>query len=152
MGVHPPLLQRYDLFLTPTIAVPPFQAGAEGPREANGRAIERLGWTPFTYPFNLTGNPALTVPAGFTASGLPVGLQIVGRRFDEATCCAPARPSRRRAPGPTAGRRRMCRQLNVSLAHSCVGAGHGASKECRSRDRQRYSHAGHAYGERHFQR
>lgn len=76
---------HYDLLLTPAVAVPPFLAGTEGPAEANGRAIERLGWTPFTYPFNLTGNPALTVPAGFTASGLPIGLQIVGRRFDEAT-------------------------------------------------------------------
>jgi aspartyl-tRNA(Asn)/glutamyl-tRNA(Gln) amidotransferase subunit A len=76
---------RYDLLLTPTIAVPPFHAGEEGPREVAGRAVARLGWTPFTYPFNLSGNPALTVPAGFTASGLPVGLQIVGRRFDEAT-------------------------------------------------------------------
>ena len=76
---------RYDLLLTPTVAVPPFPADREGPCEVAGRAVERLGWTPFTYPFNLTGNPALTVPAGFTATGLPVGLQIVGRRFDEAT-------------------------------------------------------------------
>ena len=76
---------RYDLLLTPTIAVPPFRAGGEGPREVASRAVERFGWTPFTYPFNLSGNPALTVPVGFTTTGLPVGLQIVGRRFDEAT-------------------------------------------------------------------
>lgn len=75
----------YDLLLTPAVAVPPFAAGEEGPREVAGRAVARLGWTPFTYPFNLTGQPALTVPAGWTAAGLPVGLQIVGRRFDEAT-------------------------------------------------------------------
>ena len=75
----------YDLLLTPTIAVPPFRAGTEGPTEVAGRAVERLGWTPFSYPFNLSGNPALTIPAGFTAAGLPVGLQIVGRRYDEAT-------------------------------------------------------------------
>lgn len=74
----------YDLLLTPTIAVPPFRAGTEGPTEVDGRAVERFGWTPFTYPFNLSGNPALTIPAGFTAAGLPVGLQIVGRRYDEA--------------------------------------------------------------------
>lgn len=76
---------RYDLLLTPTIAVPAFEAATEGPREIAGRPVERLGWTPFSYPFNLSGNPALTIPAGFTASGLPVGLQLVGRRYDEAT-------------------------------------------------------------------
>lgn len=76
---------RYDLLLTPTMAVPPFRAGEEGPVEIGGKGVGRLGWTPFTYPFNLSGNPALTVPAGFTEAGLPVGLQIVGRRYDEAT-------------------------------------------------------------------
>jgi aspartyl-tRNA(Asn)/glutamyl-tRNA(Gln) amidotransferase subunit A len=76
---------RHDLLLTPTLAVPPFPVGEEGPREVAGRAVGRFGWTPFTYPFNLTGQPALTVPAGWTAAGLPVGLQLVGRRFDEAT-------------------------------------------------------------------
>ena len=76
---------RYDLLLTPTVAVSPFAPGEEGPRDVAGRPVGRLGWTPFTYPFNLTGQPALTVPAGWTAAGLPVGLQIVGRRFDEAT-------------------------------------------------------------------
>lgn len=76
---------HYDLLLTPTIAVSPFAAGEEGPREVHGCAVERFGWTPFTYPWNLTGQPALTVPAGWTTSGLPVGLQIVSRRYDEAT-------------------------------------------------------------------
>lgn len=74
---------HYDLLLTPTVAVSPFAAGEEGPREVAGRAVERFGWTPFTYPWNLTGQPALTVPAGWTASGLPVGLQIISRRYDE---------------------------------------------------------------------
>jgi aspartyl-tRNA(Asn)/glutamyl-tRNA(Gln) amidotransferase subunit A len=77
--------ERYDLLLTPTIAVSPFAAGEEGPREVAGRAVPRFGWTPFTYPFNLTGQPALTVPAGWTRDGLPVGLQLVSRRYDEAT-------------------------------------------------------------------
>jgi aspartyl-tRNA(Asn)/glutamyl-tRNA(Gln) amidotransferase subunit A len=76
---------RYDLLLTPSIAVLPFAAGEEGPRTVAGRAVGRFDWTPFTYPFNLTGQPALTVPAGWSATGLPVGLQIVGRRNDEAT-------------------------------------------------------------------
>ena len=42
-------------------------------------------WTPFSYPFNLSGNPAASVPAGFTDAGLPVGLQIVGRRCEDLT-------------------------------------------------------------------
>src|SRR5438105_3303408 len=42
-------------------------------------------WSPFTYPFNLTGQPAASVPCGFTRGGLPIGLQVVGRRFDDAT-------------------------------------------------------------------
>lgn len=76
---------RYELLLTPSIAVPAFPVGSEGPFSVNGRAVKRFGYTPFTYPFNLTGHPALTVPAGFTKGGLPVGLQIVGRRYGEAT-------------------------------------------------------------------
>ena len=58
----------------------------EGPQEIDGRStptmIDRM---PFTYPFNLTGQPAASVPCGFTSDGLPVGLQIVGRWRDEAT-------------------------------------------------------------------
>ena len=42
-----------------------------------------LSWAEFSYPFNLSGNPAASVPCGFTNSGLPVGLQIVGKRLDE---------------------------------------------------------------------
>lgn len=76
--------ERYDLLLTPTIAVPPFELGIEGPASVGGQPVGRLGWTPFTFPFNLTGQPACTVPAGFTDDGLPVGLQIVGRRYADA--------------------------------------------------------------------
>ncbi len=76
---------RYDLLLTPTVACPPFKAGIDNPSEIAGRPIPDYGWIPFTYPFNLTGQPAASVPCGFTRDGLPIGLQIVGRRFDEAT-------------------------------------------------------------------
>ncbi|MGH8056593.1 MAG: amidase family protein, partial [Candidatus Entotheonellia bacterium] len=75
----------YDLLLCPTVAVPPFEAGTEGPREIAGQRVPPGAWLALTPPFNLTGQPAATVPCGFTADGLPIGLQIVGRRFDEAT-------------------------------------------------------------------
>lgn len=73
------VMERFDILLTPTIAVPPFERGIVGPEQVNGTPVVHLGWT-LAYPFNYTGQPAVTVPCGFTASGLPVGLQIVGRR------------------------------------------------------------------------
>ncbi|MFQ5896947.1 MAG: amidase [Candidatus Methylomirabilia bacterium] len=76
---------RYDLLLTPTVACPPFRVGIDNPAEIAGRPIPIYGWIPFTYPFNLTGQPAASVPCGFTRDGLPIGLQIVGRRFDDQT-------------------------------------------------------------------
>lgn len=81
-------LARFDLLLTPATAVPPFPAGQSPPREVAGEAVSVLGWMPFTYPFNLTGQPAASVPAGFTEAGLPVGLQIVGRRHADRTVLA----------------------------------------------------------------
>lgn len=81
-------LARFDLLLTPTTAVPPFGAEQPPPREIQGRRVTVLGWMPFTYPFNLTGQPAASVPAGVTEDGLPVGLQIVGRRHADRTVLA----------------------------------------------------------------
>lgn len=76
---------RYDLLLTPTLPVTAFAAGLDEPPRSDGRDETPLDWTPFTYPFNLTGQPAATVPCGFADDGLPVGLQIVGRWHDDAT-------------------------------------------------------------------
>ena len=88
----------YDLLLTPTVAVPAFEIGISGPREIAGKRAAPLGWMPFTYPFNITGQPAASVPCGWTDDGLPVGLQIVGRRFDEGTVLKAAAAFERAAP------------------------------------------------------
>jgi len=69
--------ERYDLLVTPTLAVTAFEAGRNTPADgAWGEDWE--GWTPFTYPFNLSMQPASSCPAGFSKAGLPIGLQIVG--------------------------------------------------------------------------
>jgi len=81
-------LERFDVLLMPTVAVPPFDAGALPPREIAGQDVSVLGWMPFTYPFNMTGQPAASVPAGWTDDGLPIGLQIVGRRHADGMVLA----------------------------------------------------------------
>jgi aspartyl-tRNA(Asn)/glutamyl-tRNA(Gln) amidotransferase subunit A len=76
-------MANYDLLLTPTLAVPPFPVHMQGPEIIDGRMVATTQWLSFTYPINLTGQPAASVPAGFTSDGLPVGLQIVGRHLDD---------------------------------------------------------------------
>lgn len=78
-------MRRYDLLLTPTLAVPAFPVDSGASGEIDGRAVRPSDWSPFTFIMNLTGQPAATVPAGWTAAGLPVGLQIAGRHLDDAT-------------------------------------------------------------------
>jgi aspartyl-tRNA(Asn)/glutamyl-tRNA(Gln) amidotransferase subunit A len=70
----------WDLLITPTTATTAFPIGLRGPEDGLGR-----DWSPFAFPFNLTGQPAASVPVGTTGDGLPVGLQIVGRRLADAT-------------------------------------------------------------------
>jgi aspartyl-tRNA(Asn)/glutamyl-tRNA(Gln) amidotransferase subunit A len=73
--------EQYDLLLTPTLAVAPFEAGRLTPE---GYGEDWTAWTPFTYPFNLTGQPAATVPCGFVRGDRPVGLQVVGAMYQDA--------------------------------------------------------------------
>jgi aspartyl-tRNA(Asn)/glutamyl-tRNA(Gln) amidotransferase subunit A len=76
------LLANYDLLVTPQLAIVAFAAGHEVPP---GSQMQRWWeWSPFTYPFNLTQQPAAAVPCGFTTSGLPVSMQIVGAKFSDA--------------------------------------------------------------------
>ncbi|MFF4140393.1 amidase [Streptomyces sp. NPDC001698] len=70
--------QNYDLLVTPTLPITAFEAGAEVPKGSGHRRW--TGWTPFTYPFNMTQQPAASVPVGRDEGGLPVGLQIVAAR------------------------------------------------------------------------
>lgn len=75
-------MKDYDFLVTPMIAVPPFDTPHVTPFDPEGKLW--LEWTPFTFPFNLTQQPAASVPCGFTKSGLPIGIQIVGRMGDDA--------------------------------------------------------------------
>ncbi|OWS74171.1 amidase [Pantoea sp. VS1] len=81
-------MQRYDLLLSPTLAVPPFALHMQGPEVIDGRMVRSDHWLSFCFPFNFTGQPAASVPAGFTASGLPIGMQIVGRHLDDGLVLA----------------------------------------------------------------
>ncbi|MBD3193873.1 MAG: amidase [Candidatus Lokiarchaeota archaeon] len=75
----------FDLLITPTTAIPAFELGIPGPLKINGRAISHSGWYAYTGPFNITGLPAASIPCGWSSKGTPIGMQIVGRRFDEKT-------------------------------------------------------------------
>jgi aspartyl-tRNA(Asn)/glutamyl-tRNA(Gln) amidotransferase subunit A len=81
-------MEQYDFILTPSVATPPFDIGQLSPMDEDGKAW--MSWTPFSFPFNLTQQPAASIPCGFTRDGLPVGLQIVGRMFDDAGVLAAA--------------------------------------------------------------
>lgn len=93
----------YDLLLTPTMAMPAFNVGE--PAAYGGDGVD-IGWTPFTLTFNLTRQPAATIPCGLTRTGLPIGLQIVGPHYADALILRAAHAYERErpiAPPPMAG-------------------------------------------------
>ena len=75
-------MERYDLLVTPTLPIAAFEPGKLSPvDDGMGKWVN---WMPFSYPFNLTQQPAASVPCGFTKAGLPIGLLVVGM-FDDRT-------------------------------------------------------------------
>ena len=100
LAIHMSLFHRdWDLLLTPTLPLAAFEAGREVPKGANDPRWP--GWTPFTFPFNMTQQPAATVPCGFTSAGLPAGLQLVGPRYADALVLRAARAYEAAHPQPT---------------------------------------------------
>jgi aspartyl-tRNA(Asn)/glutamyl-tRNA(Gln) amidotransferase subunit A len=83
------LMTRYDVLVTPSVAVPAFDARPAGHTRFDAAVM--LGWTPFSYPFNLTQQPACTVPCGLTSGGLPIGVQFVGPMFADSLVLRVAR-------------------------------------------------------------
>jgi aspartyl-tRNA(Asn)/glutamyl-tRNA(Gln) amidotransferase subunit A len=90
---------EWDLLLTPTLPLGAFAAGHDVP--PGGPYRDWPDWTPFTYPFNVTQQPAATVPCGFTRDGLPVGLQIVGPRHADGRVLRAAAAYEAAHPQPT---------------------------------------------------
>jgi aspartyl-tRNA(Asn)/glutamyl-tRNA(Gln) amidotransferase subunit A len=100
LGLTMSLFHRdWDLLLTPTVAVPAFETGRAVPDGSSDPGWP--SWTPFTYPFNLTQQPAGTISCGFTAAGLPVGVQIVAPRYRDALVLAAMAAYESAAPQPT---------------------------------------------------
>ena len=91
--------RKFDLLLLPTMPMTAFEAGEECPVDSANRRW--TDWTPLTYPFNLTKQPAASLPCGFAKNGLPIGLQIVGRLYDDATVLRAARAFERAQPFAT---------------------------------------------------
>jgi aspartyl-tRNA(Asn)/glutamyl-tRNA(Gln) amidotransferase subunit A len=96
-GVAPALARfhaGHDVLVTPTVPITAFDAGRqvpEGVRTPEGGEVSWIAWTPLTWPFNLTGQPAVTVPVGVDREGLPVGAQVVARRGHDEDALAVAR-------------------------------------------------------------
>jgi len=98
-----PVFDRYDLLLCPTAAVTAFELeppGPLGPMIIDGTEVGPLAWMCYTFPFNFTGQPAASVPCGMSSEGLPVGLQMVGRMYDEVSILRAAAALEKARPWP----------------------------------------------------
>ena len=92
------LLGEFDLLATPAVAIPAFAAGVEVPDPARQRRW--IDWAGFSYPFNLSQQPAISVPCGRTEAGLPIGLQLVARKYREDLVLRAALAFERAEPQP----------------------------------------------------
>jgi aspartyl-tRNA(Asn)/glutamyl-tRNA(Gln) amidotransferase subunit A len=92
------LFDGVDLLLSPTMAVPPLEVGQRLTSIAGSEVHPFWGYLPFTFPINLIGHPAASVPCGFSSDGLPIGLHIVGRPGDEETVIAASAAFERARP------------------------------------------------------
>lgn len=90
---------RYDLLLTPTMPVTALKVGREGP-DGGDFDDDWINWSPYTYPFNLTQQPAASVPVGLAANGLPMGVQIIGPLRADDVVLRAARAIERAVPMP----------------------------------------------------
>jgi len=81
--------KKYDVLITPTLPCPAIKPGWSETGTAfptiGKKALNITSWMTYTYPFNMTGLPAASIPSGWTKSGLPIGMQIIGKRYDEKT-------------------------------------------------------------------
>jgi len=75
--------KKYDILITPTLACASFDLDLQFPNIIDGKKVGAGAWLPFTYPFNLSGHPAASIPCGWSSEGVPIGMQIIGKRLDE---------------------------------------------------------------------
>ena len=103
--------EKYDLLLTPQMPIPALEAGRVTPADGS-YGDNWINWSPYTYPFNLTQQPAASVPCGFSSDGLPIGLQIVGPARQRSSGAARRACVRKRAAV------RLHRRAATELTHS----------------------------------
>lgn len=107
------LHRTYDLILTPAVATPALPVGQD--LRDPDRETHFIDWAPFSYPFNMTRQPAISIPCGLTRSGLPIGLQIVGRRYDDRAVLLAASAYEARHPYVAPDLERTCRATTAAI-------------------------------------